>query len=451
MIPPLNEKKKRVSKKNKSSWRKHIDTKDVDDFLEEQRLEQRLGEPFAILKDEQLFTVDTAPNEKQLSAKEKKRLRLLAPPKCFSMLESHSKVPDPITKRNRVRTKEERKCPILKRKEIERKRNGILKYREKQRIDDKKKHDEKLKEAENDEFSKDIWEIEDKLGGDEWIDKVTKRHTLRGTGKLNKIIPRMQTGKNKHVSNIETPHPGISYNPSFKDHNDLLVDIAEKEAKIIKEEKHLNRVTKDVFKRVAAEENSASWLKEMSQGLPNDEDHNEEIEEDLSGKPYKSVNPPVENKKKTEKQRRKQKEQILLKESRLLAKQEKKKTVDLHKLKLIKAQIENREKKLQKQKQRKEKLKMFKSKEPKQLGRLKYEEPDMVFSMREDLTGNLRNLRTQGSLLTDRFRSLQKRNILAVTARQNHKKAKVKKFVKPGFNDNWKKSVANINISPTMK
>lgn len=43
MIPTTNEKKKRVSKKNKSSWRKHIDTKDVDDFLEEQRLEQRLG------------------------------------------------------------------------------------------------------------------------------------------------------------------------------------------------------------------------------------------------------------------------------------------------------------------------------------------------------------------------------------------------------------------------
>lgn len=38
-----NIKKKRVSKKNKSSWRKYIDTKDVDDFLEDQRLEERLG------------------------------------------------------------------------------------------------------------------------------------------------------------------------------------------------------------------------------------------------------------------------------------------------------------------------------------------------------------------------------------------------------------------------
>lgn len=36
-------KKKRVSKKNKKSWRKHTDTKDVDSFLDEKRLEERLG------------------------------------------------------------------------------------------------------------------------------------------------------------------------------------------------------------------------------------------------------------------------------------------------------------------------------------------------------------------------------------------------------------------------
>jgi len=36
-------KKKRVSKKNKKSWRKHTDTKDIDSFLDEKRLEERLG------------------------------------------------------------------------------------------------------------------------------------------------------------------------------------------------------------------------------------------------------------------------------------------------------------------------------------------------------------------------------------------------------------------------
>jgi nucleolar protein 53 len=36
-------KKKRVSKKNKKSWRKYTDTKDVDSFLDDRRLEERLG------------------------------------------------------------------------------------------------------------------------------------------------------------------------------------------------------------------------------------------------------------------------------------------------------------------------------------------------------------------------------------------------------------------------
>ncbi len=36
-------KRKRVSKKLKSSWRKNIDDTDVDKFLEDKRLTERLG------------------------------------------------------------------------------------------------------------------------------------------------------------------------------------------------------------------------------------------------------------------------------------------------------------------------------------------------------------------------------------------------------------------------
>lgn len=44
-------KKKRVSKKKKISWRKHVDITDVEEFLEDQRLEERLGlETFNYLK-----------------------------------------------------------------------------------------------------------------------------------------------------------------------------------------------------------------------------------------------------------------------------------------------------------------------------------------------------------------------------------------------------------------
>lgn len=40
---PTGTKRKRISKKLKSSWRKHVDLTDVDNFLEEQRLTERLG------------------------------------------------------------------------------------------------------------------------------------------------------------------------------------------------------------------------------------------------------------------------------------------------------------------------------------------------------------------------------------------------------------------------
>lgn len=36
-------KKKRVSKKSKLSWRKHVSIADIEEFLEDKRLEERLG------------------------------------------------------------------------------------------------------------------------------------------------------------------------------------------------------------------------------------------------------------------------------------------------------------------------------------------------------------------------------------------------------------------------
>lgn len=37
------EKRKRVSKKSKKAWRKHTKVEDIELFLEDQRLEERLG------------------------------------------------------------------------------------------------------------------------------------------------------------------------------------------------------------------------------------------------------------------------------------------------------------------------------------------------------------------------------------------------------------------------
>lgn len=180
----------------------------------------------------------------------------------------------------------------------------------------------------------------------------------------------------------------------------------------------------------------------MSEGLPSKEGTNVEDNE-LSDEEYKSINPPVQNAKKTVKQRRKQKEQMNLEKARLAKKREKKKVTDIYKLKMLNEEIEKMEKKQKTfQEIRKKKLEL-KKKEPKVLGALKYEEPDLEFNMGQEITGSLKNLKPEGNLLTNRFKSMQRRNILAPTKKQRRKKAKVKKFVKPGHKDeDWKKTVA---------
>jgi nucleolar protein 53 len=124
--------KKNASKKNKKSWRKNVDIDDVEEFLEDERLEQRIGGKFDDRKDEELFIVDNAVQKEDGAEKipdrlQRRKAKAQKPLKCFQHLEITTGVPDPITKRNRVRSREERKNPTVVKKEEEMKRKGIKK------------------------------------------------------------------------------------------------------------------------------------------------------------------------------------------------------------------------------------------------------------------------------------------------------------------------------------
>lgn len=93
-----SKKRKRVSKKNKTSWRKNIDIEDVNDFLETSRLEERIGQ-VSHKPDDELFVVDTAPKKQKLTARAQRKLTGSKPPRSFLGLENTSQVPDPIVKR----------------------------------------------------------------------------------------------------------------------------------------------------------------------------------------------------------------------------------------------------------------------------------------------------------------------------------------------------------------
>ena len=133
MTTEAPKRKKNASRKNKKSWRKNVDIDDVEEFLEDERLEERLGGKFADRKDEQLFVVDGSKGDGDATAAaasgriEKRRARAARPLKCFQSLEITGGAADPIKKRNRVRTREERRNPTVVRKEEERKKKGIKK------------------------------------------------------------------------------------------------------------------------------------------------------------------------------------------------------------------------------------------------------------------------------------------------------------------------------------
>ncbi|XP_076757385.1 ribosome biogenesis protein NOP53 [Xylocopa sonorina] len=434
----IRTKKRKVSKKTKKAWRKHVDVKDVDKFLEDFRLEERLGS-FDTRKDSELFEVSTT--SEVLSKKQRRELVKSKEPRCFNILKPHSAVPDPIAKRNRVRTKEERKNSLIVKKEAIRKSKGILKLKEKLKLKNRLVAMKKrLSKPKRGEFNTDVWKEKIVTGVDtDWMSPDTIRHTLTHFGVKKKRIPTSLHKKPSILPAVEAPHPGTSYNPSYEDHQKLLHEIAQKEMELIKEEKHLARVTTKMFKKVSAEEKEDDIIRELSEGLKpkgkrdtnqdKDRDQNEDEDDDPT---VKSINPPVRNLKKTRVQRRKQREQRDLQHKKKQEKVEKKKISDIYKLKQLDKQIATKERKESMLRRKRLKNKALKAMETKTLSKVKFEPLQPDFKLANELTGNLRNAEPTGNLLKDRFKSLQQRNIVAPSnIKLKRDKAKVKRFIKP--------------------
>ena len=121
-------KAKGISKKGKKGWRKNVDIEKVEEYLEDKRLEERLGGAFVDRPDEQLFTIDKDAQEFDDKPRKKwKKNRENKPLKCFQHLEIKSGVADPKKGRNTRKTPEERRNPTLVKKEKEMIQNGIVK------------------------------------------------------------------------------------------------------------------------------------------------------------------------------------------------------------------------------------------------------------------------------------------------------------------------------------
>lgn len=184
------------------------------------------------------------------------------------------------------------------------------------------------------------------------------------------------------------------------------------------------------------------WITEMSEGIADKEDT---AVNNTDNTEYRAINSPVKNKKKTLQQRKKQKKLLELQKAINSAKQEKKKVADIYKLRFLKKQIESDEEKTKMLQNKRKKVAELKLKQAKRLSSVKFEEPDVEFSTGEELSGSLRNLKKYGNLLEDRFKSLQKRNILEPRVKQKKVSTKTKRFTRPGHKDDWKTTVAKVH------
>lgn len=145
---------------------------------------------------DELFIIDKAPlpaKKKRgfLTLREKREKLRNSIPKCFLALENTSKVQDPITKRNRVRTKEERKHFIAKSIDEKNAEKGIVKPKVLTALADRKRSLEesaaKRKVSKQASFVKDIWE-EDPMAEktkkfkNEWFEQKVQTYHLVNTG-----------------------------------------------------------------------------------------------------------------------------------------------------------------------------------------------------------------------------------------------------------------------------
>ena len=276
----------------------------------------------------------------------------------------------------------------------------------------------------------DIWD--DKQESDETDNDIKElveyQEILKGSKPPK--VPKHRYQKPSLLPSVEVPHSGQSYNPSLEDHQNLLGMAHNIEIKKIKGEERLKRIVDNYYVSKGDAPTDQTWAQEMSHGLGLSDEEEEQIEDETNEDNLNDKLIRADNKK-TRAQRRKQLLQKQLESKKKLEKSLKSKANEIFKIKSIKKEIEKNEKEsIERQKRRSKRIidQMFK---PKRMSRYNYSAPEVELNLSEELKGSLRQLKTDGNLLEDRFKSIQRRNIIESRTKQSFKrKYKLKKITK---------------------
>ncbi|KAM9323945.1 ribosome biogenesis protein NOP53 [Gastrophryne carolinensis] len=392
-------KRKRVNRNVKKNWKRHSDVRDVEEFLDDVRLQERTaGGLLAEKTDESLFFLDTGNNKKDLKVKKRKPLRI------DLTLQSYSKVPVPkdvsshqVPNGRKLKRKQER-IEKLEKKGILPRSERLLRAQ----LIQPKTHKEEPNNKPTRGFY-DLWGDNSPLdaaleGKDQWYLEQTKKSRVKRPQRLNE--------KPSQLPAVEVAVPGASYNPTFESHQALLLKAHELELKKLKEEEKLERQLK--LPTVDEAPTEESRLRELCEGLVEESEDETAAVDESEGQSVTLRH----RERKTERQRKKEKEAKVAKAKLEAEKMEKQRRQSLFQLRSIHAILKARQAELLRRKKLREQKRKLQALQPRRLGRLKYKEPDIDVMLSEELTDSLRKLKPEGSLAKDRFKSFQKRSLI---------------------------------------
>ncbi|XP_075849315.1 ribosome biogenesis protein NOP53 [Microcebus murinus] len=447
-VDPALRRRRQGPRNKKRGWRRLAQEPlglEVDQFLEDVRLQERTsGGLVSEAPDEKLFFVDTGSKEKELKKKrtkfQKKSLLLKKPLRVDLILENTSKVPAPkdvlahqVPNAKKLRRKEQLWEKLATQGELP---------REVRRAQARLLNPPltKAKPTPQDTVERpfyDLWAPDNPLdrplvGQDEFFLEQTKKKGV-------KRPPRLHT-KPSQAPAVEVTPAGASYNPSFEDHQTLLLAAHEVELQREKEAEKLERQLALPSGEQAATQEST--FQELCQGLLEESDGEGEPGQATGGPEVAEAEAGLAParlaaaEKKTEQQRRREKEARRLRVQQAAVRAARLRQQELFRLRGIKAQVARRLAELALRRRRRQARRVAEDDKPRRLGRLKYQAPDIDVQLSSELSDSLRTLKPEGNILRDRFKSFQRRNMIEPRERAKFKrKYKVKLVEKRAFRE----------------
>mmetsp|Transcript_45367 Transcript_45367/g.75664 ORF Transcript_45367/g.75664 Transcript_45367/m.75664 type:complete len:450 (+) Transcript_45367:191-1540(+) len=412
------------SRKGKKAWRKNISDSDVVAYKEKVDKEKRTGGDVTAIEDDALFFMDSKPNESQRPLRSERRAAALKTPLAVDrILSVKSAYKYPVVAA--VNKTEPKGVHSIKRKTSEGKRKGGLPY--------------------------DLWSAED--FNINTSDEQKKAVSL-ALGRSQATAPGRPIAGRKRlnaVPAVEVEVLGGSFNPPTGAHQELLAKaVADEYAKEYKKDtaKGTGEVI-DLWKMdigaMAEEEYLGTHGHRKDQDEEEDEDEDGEAAgdaedaEDAQRLPGKAK--PVVNKKLTQTDRNKLATKKERKRVELAAVALKKHRRDMGNMTEIQKELEEDEVSKVAERKRRAAVRKEKSEsEPRRLGKRKFQPEPVQVQLTEEVTGSIRQLKGCPTLVRERFKSFQRRELIEPRVQQRSKRSFKFKNYEPGTKGDYEKA-----------